>query len=70
MVRQYSKLVALVLAVTCLSSTLHAEKPRATLFEGLIPPELVSQPEHWLNGGEGLRLRDLSGKAVWLQFNY
>ena len=70
MVRQCSNVVALAVAVACWSSTLHAEKPRATLFEGRTPPDLVSQPEHWLNGGEGPLLRDLSGKAVWLQFNY
>ena len=70
MVRLCFAVVAIAVAAIWASPEVHAEKPRATLFEGLIPPELVSQPEHWLKGGEGPRLKDLRGKAVWLQFNY
>ena len=30
--------------------------------------ELTSNPEHWINSAQPLKLADLQGKVVWLEF--
>ena len=36
--------------------------------EGGAPRELTSDPEHWINSTQALKLSDLQGKVVWLEF--
>ena len=35
---------------------------------GKAPRELTSDPEHWINSAQPLKLADLQGKVVWLEF--
>jgi hypothetical protein len=35
---------------------------------GQEPPELVSERGQWLGSEEALKLRDLKGKVVWMEF--
>jgi hypothetical protein len=35
---------------------------------GKSPRELTSNPEHWINSAQPLKLSDLQGKVVWLEF--
>lgn len=35
---------------------------------GNAPRELTSDPEHWINSAQPLKLSDLQGKVVWLEF--
>jgi hypothetical protein len=35
---------------------------------GKAPRELTSEKEHWINSAKPLKLSDLEGKVVWLEF--
>ena len=35
---------------------------------GNAPRELTSEKEHWINSAQPLKLADLQGKVVWLEF--
>jgi hypothetical protein len=37
-------------------------------YLGKTPPELASEPSHWINAPSALKLADQTGKVVWLEF--
>lgn len=37
-------------------------------YLGKEPPELVSEKSQWLGHADAMKLRDLKGKVVWLEF--
>ena len=39
-------------------------------FLGKVPPELVSEKEHWIGTRGPLTLAKLRGRVVWLLFNF
>ena len=39
-------------------------------YLGKPPPEIVSEPQHWIGAPEPLTLEKLRGKVVWLHFNF
>jgi hypothetical protein len=39
-------------------------------YQGKAAPELKSEKSHWVNKNEVIKLGDLKGKLVWLQFNF
>lgn len=39
-------------------------------YLGKAPPELVGAKEQWLNAADGLEIRKLKGKVVWLEFGF
>jgi hypothetical protein len=47
-----------------------AETFRFHSYLGQVPPELSSEAEHWLSGGERITLAQLRGKVVWLQYHF
>lgn len=36
----------------------------------LVPPQLVSDRQHWVNHDGKVKIEQLHGKVVWLQFNF
>lgn len=42
----------------------------ANSYKGKASPELVSEAGHWLNAKAPLKLADLKGKVVWLEFGF
>jgi hypothetical protein len=53
-----------------LAENASAQKLNHRSFLGCPPPELISQREDWLGWQSQIRLKDLRGKVVWLQFNF
>ena len=47
-----------------------AQKYNHNSYVGKIPPDLVSNKEHWLGWHERVTLQELQGRVVWLQFNF
>jgi len=39
-------------------------------FLGQKPPEIISEPAHWLGEPPFTKLEQLRGHVVWLQFNF
>lgn len=39
-------------------------------YQGKAAPELKSEKSHWVNKNKLIKLGDLKGKLVWLQFNF
>jgi len=57
-------------AAACLFSSLaYAQKYDRNSYLGEAPPEIVSEPGHWV-GTAPRPLAKLKGKVVWLHFNY
>jgi hypothetical protein len=52
------------------ASTGVAQRLNHDSYLGKAPPELTSQPDHWLGWHEKVTLADLRGKVIWLQFNF
>ena len=42
----------------------------ANSYKGKASPELVSDAGHWLNVKSALKLADLKGRVVWLEFGF
>ena len=42
----------------------------ANSYKGKAPPEIASEAGHWLNSKSALKLADLKGKVVWLEFGF
>jgi hypothetical protein len=42
----------------------------ANSYLGKTPPELTGEASQWLNSKAALRLGDLKGKVVWLEFGF
>ncbi len=42
----------------------------ANSYKGKASPELSSEAGHWLNAKTPLKLADLKGKVVWLEFGF
>jgi len=42
----------------------------ANSYKGQAPPELVSEAGQWINSKSALKLADLKGKVVWLEFGF
>lgn len=39
-------------------------------YKGKSPPEIVSDKADWINSDKALKLADLKGKPVWLEFSF
>lgn len=46
------------------------DDPYYNSYKGKVPPELVSEKEHWLNAKKPLTLEGLRGRVVWLEFSF
>lgn len=46
------------------------QTPSYKAFLGSVPPELLSNREHWSNSDQLITLAGLKGNLVWLQFNF
>jgi hypothetical protein len=51
-------------------TALAAQDFSANSYLGMPPPELVSEASHWMNAKNALKLGDLKGKVVWLEFGF
>jgi len=68
--RQGLSFVSGLLLVWLFASTGVAQRLNHDSYLGKAPPELTSQPDHWLGWHEKVTLADLRGKVIWLQFNF
>ena len=39
-------------------------------FKGKVPPELNVEAKNWLNAKKPVKLADLKGRVVWLEFSF
>jgi len=44
------------------------EEPKK--FKGKAPPELTIEAKNWLNAKKPVKLADLKGRVVWLEFSF
>jgi hypothetical protein len=60
------------IATTALAAL--AAAPQEQLFsnsyKGKAPPDLVSEKGDWINSDKALKLADLKGKPVWIEFSF
>jgi len=55
-------------ALFCAALSAHGQDSLSNSYLGKEPPELVSEKGWWINSTEPLKLRELKGKVVWLEF--
>lgn len=46
------------------------EKIYTNSYKGKAPPELEIQKDNWINAKDALKLSDLKGRVVWLEFSF
>ena len=56
--------------VCTVASTGAAQKLNHNSYLGQPPPKITSEQQHWLGWDKRVTLADLTGKVVWLQFNF
>lgn len=61
---------SLALMMLPLIATHPSESTRGRSYLGEPPPELISRMEHWINSEQPLKLQNLKGRVVWLNFNF
>ena len=72
MISHFNILIFGLLVATCAANnnTAVAQAVYRNSYLGKSPPEIVSQPEHWIGAKIPLTLKKLKGKVVWLHFNF
>ncbi len=71
MMRRYLLTLGLFATVTCLMNVRAlGQKHDRHSFLGKVPPEIVSERDHWIGAREPLTLAKLKGRVVWLHFNF
>ena len=68
--RQWLSFVYGLLLVWLFTSAGVAQRLNHNSYLGKPPPEITSQPDHWLGWHETVTLAELRGNVVWLQFNF
>jgi len=58
------------LAAVVLACAVPQDGRFAHSYLGKAPPELIGAKDQWINAPEGLQLRALKGKVVWLEFGF
>jgi len=59
-----------ILALLALGAVAAQSDFLANSYKGKAPPELVTEPAHWMNAKGAPKLADLKGKVVWLEFGF
>ena len=57
-------------AVLLLVGLACAQDEEQKTFKGKVPPELEVEGKNWLNAKKPVKLADLKGRVVWLEFGF
>ena len=69
--RRYLLTLGLLATAMCLMNVpALGQKHDRHSFLGKVPPEIVSERDHWIGAREPLTLAKLKGRVVWLHFNF
>ncbi len=69
--RRYLLTLGLLATAICLmNARALGQKHDRHSFLGKVPPEIVSERDHWIGAREPLTLAKLKGRVVWLHFNF
>lgn len=70
MFRRAALLGVLAVVVTCSLAGVQGGELLRHSYLGKVPPELVSEKEHWFGAAQPVTLANFQGKVIWLQFNF
>ena len=60
----------LAVAVLAAGAAVPQDPLYSNSYKGKAPPEIVSEKGDWINSEKALKLADLKGKPVWLEFSF
>ena len=64
------RLVAAAFLLASLQASQETEKIYTNSYKGKAPPELAIDAKHWINSKNAVKLADLKGRVVWLEFSF
>ena len=68
--RHWLTLALFATAVCSINVRAWGQKHDRNSFLGKVPPDIVSERDHWIGAREPLTLAKLKGRVVWLHFNF
>ena len=64
------RIAATLLILCALASAQDGDKIMSNSYKGKAPPELSISLDNWINAKAEVKLANLKGRVIWLEFGY